>query len=146
MASYDTEEDKVIIDRFKAQWATLATVPPVEYPNAPFTVPSDGTEWARLTILSGDGILADINPSSARHRYPGQAVVQVFTPRGTGSKRNSELCQKAIDAFNFYSEEGTDTAIFFGPAFRRTIGNDGDGWFQQNVIAPYRRDSLIDIT
>lgn len=142
MASYETEEEKLIRERFEAQWASET---PVHYPNAPFTVPSDNTEWVRLTVLSNDGALADVNPTNARHRYPGQAVAQVFTPRGTGSSRNNVLCQKVIDAFNFHSESGASTSLVFTAAFKRTIGADGP-WFQQSVIAPYHRDSLIDIT
>lgn len=138
MASYETDEERKIRDRFEDKWLEET---PVQYPNSPFTKPSDRSEYARLNVLTDDGQLADVAPSNARHRFIGQVVVQVFVPRGIGSKRSNELCQKAIDAFNHYS----DGDLIFGTAFKRTVGEDASGYYQQNVIAPYTRDSLISI-
>lgn len=168
MASYDTSEDKLIIDRFNAQWDANTT--PVQYPNESEEAPTGITEWVRLAINSDVSRLADVVPDRARHRFLGQVIVQVFTKRGTGSARNTTLCQNVIDIFNWHTIEpettqlldhdntgyefhdssdwdvaSKTTQIIFRTAHKRTIGPDG-AWYQQNVIAPYHRDSLISLT
>lgn len=140
MASYETNEEKLIRDRMSAQWDEDTT--PVHWPNDSFTPPKDAGEWVRFSVVTDVARLADVAPSAARHRFTGQVIIQVFTPEGTGSARNNTLCQTAIDVFNHYRSGG----LVFGTAFKRTIGYDGSGYYQQNVLCPYHRDSTIDIT
>jgi hypothetical protein len=141
VASYETDEALVIRTRFEDQWVdsggNARTV--IDGPNEPFTPPTDGSAWVRFRIRNEEASLADVDPAAARHRFPGVVIVQVFTKALTGEKENNDLCQDVINIFNWWSSG----EIRFRTAFKRSVDEDDGAWYQQNVLCPFSRDSLI---
>lgn len=119
---------------FAAQWAGLTTV---AYDDVKFDIPN-GATWARLTIRHSYGYQASIgSPGANRFRSIGTVIVQVFAPEGNASKDARAKADAALEIFRGLSHQGID----FYDAYAREIGN-ADGWFQINVIAPFRYDHI----
>ena len=72
-----------IINTLNTRLAQLSPLPPVAWPNVPFT-PSIGTLWLRADLLPADSALETIQGSE---EHVGVYQVSVFAPlgRGTGS-------------------------------------------------------------
>lgn len=120
---------------FETEWANET---PIAWPDVAFT-PPERAPWVRFTMLHADGYQASIgDPGNNRQRRVGQVIVQVFQPQGEGSKQARQLADRAVDAFMNADVDG----IHFHDVFAREIGNDGQGWYQINVIARFRYDHL----
>lgn len=127
-------EGQALAAHFESEWDDET---PIAWPNADFD-PPDGAPWVRFTLRSADANQADMAPDP-RFRHDGAVIVQVFVPKGAGSGRALELGDRAAALFR---------ATTIGPAVFRAprideIGDDGRGWWQVNVIAPYFRDTVF---
>lgn len=135
--NFETEED-TITALFNAGWNS--TTYPVAWPNIDFTPPANptaSTGWVRITVNPANARQAELGPVGARrYRHPGVVTVQVFTKDGTGSELSNQLCDTASAIFR----GKTANNITYQAPYRDRVGSD-DGWYQQNVVVPYYRDS-----
>lgn len=132
-----------IRSRFNTQWASTT---PIAWPNASYT-PTPGTAWVRLTILPAtakhQGLAVGSSATgSRRYREGGLIVIQVFTPENTGDGANQTLCESVAAIFRGVTADGIR---YSGPGAEsprvRSVGNDGAGWYQQNVEVSWSADS-----
>lgn len=130
-----------IRSRFNTEWGATT---PVAWPNAAFTPPNPPNPWVRLTILPATAGQRTLAPVGSRtFRAGGLIVVQVFTPENEGDGENQTLCEQVAAIFRGVTASGIRYAGPNGESPRiRSIGNDGAGWYQQNVEIPFSADSL----
>ena len=107
---------------------------PVHYDNAPFDRPVD-LPWARLTILTGESIRADLGSLNIRYRNPGIAIFSVFTPISIGMQKSNELVDYLAGQFRSI----TSNRVTFRTPDVKYIGREGNEW-QTNIICPFFSD------
>lgn len=107
---------------------------PVEYENVPLEEPSSGG-FVRFTIINGDSGTHGMGGNTIQARDTGIVSLQVFVPKGTGTKRSRELC----DAFAAIFEHKRFNGITTYTAAVTPAGYSGDKWLQVNVTIPFRR-------
>jgi hypothetical protein len=128
---------------------TSSTAPgigvPTLFDNAPHFVGGDGeatdeptTTWAMLTIQPGAANQVEIG-SAGLYRVPGRAVASIFVPVESGEKPALVVVDRVNEAFR--------SAIFSGISFLtpdvERVGRTADSrWWQINVSAPYRADTI----
>jgi hypothetical protein len=140
--------------RFYNEWKTLRSLTDtqmgatstvagrrVAWPNKNFDPPA-GLSWVRYTLLPATSDQETLAPVGSRtFRHGGRIVVQVFTPDNAGDSENNALCEDAAGIFRGVSAGGVRYAGPSGEAPRIvTVGNDGAGWYQQNVEVQYSAD------
>ena len=120
---------------FKAQWGSGTDI---SWPDDKFN-PPNGESWVSFTMLIFDGYQASIgSPGNNRQRRTGQVVIQVFQPQGKGSTEARQLADDAVDIFVNQNVSG----VIFRNVHARPVGNDGRGYYQINVVAPFYYDDL----
>lgn len=130
--------------RFNTAWGSTT---PVAWPNVAYT-PTPGTAWVRFTILPATARQTGLAQGSSatgsrRYREGGLIVVQVFTPENQGDGANNTLCETVAAAFRGVTADGIRYSGPQGEAPRVvTVGNDGAGWYQQNVEVFWSGDDL----
>lgn len=105
----------------------------IEWPNlGVFNTPASGI-WARVTIQYGDSFMAGMgdNPHT---RTIGQIVIQMFDRKGNGI---AALGQK-VDSLRGHLAYYTSGHLELLAASRLDVGDDGLGFYQINVIVPFR--------
>lgn len=110
----------------------------VAYDNAPFTIPTDGSTWIRLTVLSGQSNRLNINASQKKYRHIGVVVAQIFTKPGSGDKEARQVAEVVAAIFRSTQVGG---CLFKEPA--ATPVGTNDGWYQFNVSIPFDRDDVL---
>lgn len=111
----------------------------VAWPDRKFTVPERET-WVRFDCQEVEGRQASIgSPSNNRFRHFGVVTLQVFQPQGQGSK---DARSKAAAALGAFMGATTTNGIVFENAVPRRIGNDGNGFYQINVVVSFYYDEL----
>ncbi len=132
-----------IRSRFNTQWGSTT---PIAWENVNYT-PVTGTPWVRLTILPATARHAGLAVGSSatgnrRYREGGLVVVQVFTPENEGDGESATLAEAAAAVFRGVTASGIRYSGPRGEAPRiRTVGEDGEGWYQRNVEVPFEVDS-----
>ncbi len=137
--------------QFNAAWKALS--PAVVASTSPVRVEWDGLDdgtkrdatkpYAAFFLKHLDAGQATFGARSGGRRFSrsGLITVQVFEPllNRTGLSIVGKLAIIARDAF-----EGQSTAdgIWFQNTKIKTIGNDGKGWYQVNVLATFTFDEL----
>lgn len=107
---------------------------PVEYENVPLgRETSNG--FVRLVIINGDSGTHGMGGNTLQARDTGMVSLQVFVPKGSGTKRSRELC----DAFAAIFEHKRFNGITTYTASVAPSGMTGDKWLQVNVTVPFRR-------
>jgi hypothetical protein len=120
--------------RYNACW----TPPPTEFPNESFSKPEPSAMWARFNIIDGIEQQLDIGDAAKTFRLSAMVVVQLFAPLDTGTI--DILLQADIVADGFRNWCGT--TVTCKESTVRKIGNDGFGWYQVNVLIPFKVDAL----
>lgn len=130
-------ERKLVESHFKLSWQGSA---PVKYENVEFKEPTNQT-WVALFINPGMGFQASLNPSPT-HRIPGVIIVQVFTPKDTGTAQARKLADTAADIFRrlVLTDPAAGKLVCRTPTLR-PVGVE-QGWYQMNVVIPYYRDVI----
>lgn len=105
---------------------------PIEWPNRPIEKPENGL-WMRFAVSGTVEDRAELGRSG--YEGTGAVIIQVFAPKGTGTK-NSLVLADAVSAifrntvFNSITFDGVDVDLV-GPS---------EGWHQTNVFIPFEVD------
>lgn len=122
---------------FAGVWETPETI---SWPDLKFTTPNDQI-WARFDCKETDGSQVSMgSPNSNRFRQFGILTIQIFQPEDQGS---TEARSKAADVLT--ALKGTQTAadgVTFFDVSGRQVGNDGNGFYQINVVASFYYDEI----
>lgn len=118
--------------RYQSAW----TEPTTEYDNEKFTKPND--IWARFVVNFGDENQLDIGDSLHSFRTEGVLTIQFFAPPESGS---ITVLAKADTCAGYFRNWCGATVTCRGASVRR-IGNDELGWYQVNVVVPFKVDEL----
>lgn len=120
--------------RLKANWSAT----PIDWPNTQFDPPNPPAPWLRSNINEGDASRLTIGASTNSYRHPGVYTLQLFDALNVGDGPLTALADQA--AALFQSWYGVN--VVCRTATVRTIGDDGKGWYQINVIIPFYWDDL----
>ena len=122
---------------FNAAWDSDTT--PVAWPDLKFTIPNN-QNWVRFNCQENDGEQVSMgSPGANRFRHYGLVTIQVFQPQDRGSKDARQL---ATDALGVFMGAQTANGIIFYDVAGRQIGNDGNGFYQINVVASFYYDEI----
>lgn len=127
---------------FDAAWtAAFASpnTPPIAWPDIEFTIPENKT-WVRFNCQENGGQQVGMgDPGNNRFRRFGIVTIQVFQPRGQGSK---DARTKAAAARDLFTGAQTTGGVTFQDVSARQVGDDGHGFYQVNVFAPFWYDEI----
>lgn len=110
---------------------------PTEYPNETFTKPNPATIWARFNTLDGEERIMDIGSPVKYYRTSSQLIIQLFAPLNQGAITVLQTADNIASIFRNWK----GTILTCREATVRKIGNDGNGWYQVNVIVSYKVDT-----
>lgn len=115
------------------RYDTLFTAADKSYENAPY-LPGTNS-WTRLSVQFGNPVL--MQAGGGARRYVGNIVVQVFIKSGAGPRSAYSLADTLAGIFN---------EAAFGGVVCEVSGvikvGERDGWFQLNVVTPFRFDEI----
>jgi len=120
----------VIRTRFDSLVATPEALG-VAWQNNPYT-PSVGSEWAMLTILPGEQVVAEHVGAEFNYRTPGVLMVRLFVPIQAGDARLRELADVVVTNFRAVRDRGV---LFRTPA--AGAGSRQGAWWTVNVECPF---------
>lgn len=125
-----------IVKFFDTGWNDLTVV---SWPDKEFTVP-EGQSWVRFNCQETTGNQVSMgSPGNNRFRHFGLVTVQVFQPQDQGSK---DARQKATTALGVFMGATTTNGVKFFDVAGVTVGNDGNGYYQINVVASFYYDEI----
>lgn len=126
------DEVKAIESRLLANWATT----PIRFEGVPFTEPSSA--YVALTVLTGEGVQISLGDVALR-RWPGVIVIQIFVPELSGTRQAKTYADSLGAIFDRaqFSSDNSGVISCRTPSVE-TIGML-EGWWQVNVLIPYRR-------
>lgn len=130
------DAEKEIRDFFNTAWATLT---PIAWPDVDFTPPSN-TAWVRFNCQENDGEQVSMgDPNNNRFRHYGIVTIQIFQAQG-----NAGIIAraKAAAAVAVFMGAQTTNGITFRKVYPKQIGNDGNGFYQINVLASFYYDEI----
>ena len=90
--------------RMVDNWLTT----PLLFSNDTESTPS-GTNWVRITVLSGDDVTQELTSTPARTITAGVMVLQIFTPVENGLLEADQLCDLFVDLMANKSFSGITT-------------------------------------
>lgn len=138
--SYATEA-AAIRTRFNTEWKAAQgftdaeILTRVKWPNKTFT-PPNGLSWVALEILPAGADQTTMGgPGTATFWYDGLIAGQVFVPDNAGDGAARTLAEQFCVIFRSVEAGG----IIYDEPYTNTAGSTGNGWYQVNVWAPYRR-------
>lgn len=130
------EAEAEIREYFNTAWNGSTQI---AWPDVDFTIPN-GQTWVRFNCQETDGAQVSIgNPGNNRFRHFGLVTIQIFQPLGQGSV---DARTKAAAALGAFQGVQTTNGVNFFDAFPRQVGNDGNGFYQINVISSFYYDEL----
>lgn len=122
----------------KAYLTVFNGVIPIALDNQDFTPPDpdkdSSVKWVRLSVQGVSGTQACFGRAgNRRFDKTGLLTIQVFTPSGTATAENDQLCQDSLNVF-----EGIDlhNDMWFKNGRIDTVGTQ-NSWFQQNVTLEF---------
>jgi len=127
---------QAIQTQFKNNWTGTASNR-VAYPNVPFTLPGEATEWVRFSILPGDSQQVTLGGSQNIHRWVGVINIGIFTRIGLGEARALELAELAAAIFR---AKQLSEIRCFSPSISNL--REVDGWYQATLRVPFDVDAL----
>jgi hypothetical protein len=111
------------------------TETPIALPNGkPLTI--KGQPWIRLSIVPYTHTRSSAVEETTQV-MDGDIVLQVFVVTGTGDGQATKLADAAADLFNGFSSIGMVCLTPREPIVR---GDDGRGWYQIDVVIPFRAE------
>jgi hypothetical protein len=122
--------------RFNVAWGITT---PIAWPNLNFTPPNPQASWVRFQIVDGESNQIGLGAMPATTRYAGIIWVQIFTKQDIGDGAAYALADTVKSIFHNWC--GNTVRCF--QAKIKTVGNEGNGWFQVNVSIPFIRDESI---
>ena len=98
-------------------------------------IPKNGQTSIRVTNIGGFAQLIGGIAGNGLHRQFGTLIIEVYTPKGEGTRYNDGLCDFVADAFRDYRP---GSMRFYSPSKQR-VGEERD-LYHQNVNIPYQYD------
>lgn len=120
--------------RYMTGWTPVVT----EYPNERFFKPNPAVIWARFGVDTFNENALDIGAPTKSFRTNGELVVQLFAPLEQGCVDILAKADTLASVFRNWCGE----FVMCREASIRNIGNDGNGWYQVNVIVSFKVDSI----
>ena len=122
---------------FDTQWAGATSV---QYENAPFTPPSDQSEYVRLQVLQGESALVGYRGGVGQglYRHVGVVQVDIFTPQSIGGARALELADNVAAIFR---GQRVGDVLFRNPSLAKPVAEDG--YFRVAFSCDYQRDEIL---
>lgn len=136
-------ERKLINEFFVAQWGAGSNTP-IKRENSDWEEePVKALDlWVSLTIINDVSGQIDLGSGLKLMRYPGLAIVQVFTKARTGAGLARTAAEEVSSIFRGQTLQSDDALVrFIKPPYVNVAG-ESDGWYQLNVNAPFKRDSV----
>ncbi|MEC7119305.1 MAG: phage tail terminator-like protein [Pseudomonadota bacterium] len=127
-----TDTIRALVAARIAAWSGLPA-DRIDWPNRTAFTPPDAGIWARVTIQYGDSFMAGMG-DTPHTRDLGLVVVQMFDRQGNGI---AALGQK-VDSLRGHLAYYTVDQLELLAASRFDVGDDGLGFYQINVIVPFR--------
>lgn len=119
---------------FATQWAQTT---PVQYENAQFEPPADGSAFVRFWLLGGmSEATGYAGPTQRRYRHPGVIQIDIFTPQGIGAKPGLELADQAAAIFR---GRRIGSVLCRNPALSKPVAESG--YFRVTLSVTFQRDS-----
>ena len=136
MTTYTLNEaESAVRAYFNNAWAKTTAI---AWPDSDFKKPNNES-WVRFNMNESFGKQSSMGaPSNNRFRHEGIIILQIFTPQGNSSLNARALADSAISIFLGKEANG----IRFFDVTANTIGNDGHGWHQINVLISYQFDQI----
>lgn len=121
---------------FNTGWAGATQI---AWPDVEFSIPESAT-WVRFNCQENDGRQVSMgDPGNNRFRHFGIVTIQVFQPLGNAG---IDARTKANAALQIFMGAQTTNGVLFQECYARQIGNDGHGFYQVNVYAPFWYDEI----
>lgn len=126
-----------LLTQIKTQLDVSQASLPIAWPNIDYN-PSEGTSWARVTILGGEARIASIGiAGSRRYRAAGTVSIQIFVPSGQGANVGLAIADDIAAALRGVTTSGVVLmATTISP-----VGRDG-AYYQINTSTPFRYDTI----
>lgn len=127
---------KALVDYVVDAWGSTT---PLQTPNIAYE-PQQGTTWARVAVVEAPSRRSLLTGErTTGHEHFGEVYLQLFFPSGRGEYYASDLPGAAAAILNEARIDvaGNTAPIVTETASVRTIGDDGYGWYQVNVSAPF---------
>ena len=123
--------------RFYEQWGVTT---PIAWPNILFN-PMVGTPWCRFTVQLTSTEDMEIGTEPKTYRTLGILYVQIFTPKNEGDAEALDLANQVVSIFRRWR----GSTVKCRPPSIDIIGHgqQGDDWFQVNVIVTFEQDIII---
>lgn len=138
MATSWEKEGNDIRSAFKAAMDTSLPSVTVAYDNAPFSIPTNGSKWVRLSVLSGGSNRAALDAANPRYRHVGIVKAQIFVKPNRG---DSEIRQIAETISTIFRGVAIGDCQFRDPSI--DVMGQENGWYQWNVSTPFYRDETF---
>lgn len=122
--------------RQKAQWTTAVPGVPLIFTNTKQEIPTD-KNFVKCSINFGRSNKAEL--SKGMYRQVGILTVQAFALLGKNGERAALSLADAAAAI--WRGAQVSPVIFQAPEVV-TIGDNGEGWYQVNVINPFYWDAV----
>lgn len=131
---------KLIEAQFNTYWSALDPTPthgviPWRKENTNFNQPAN-SKWIRTKIIWGKGVQGSLG-SLPREFQPGTFVVQIFTPKNTGSGDAHLISDLVAAGLRFGQLKGDGVVVDF-QAPEKTDVPERDDFFQSNVWIDFR--------
>ena len=110
------------------------TITPIVWDNIP-NRQTDEVPWIRPTLIIDYS--ENITVNTRRTRHYGAYTIQSFTPLNEGAGKNYENVVALIDLFQ---NKTLDPNLLMLAGSMRRIGDEGNGWYQINIILPFQAD------
>lgn len=131
---------KLIETRFKTGWEAVYSTIPIRFKNVPWKQPTGG-EWVSLSIIPGDGRQASLG-SGKLERQLGIVVVQIFTPKNTGSRRSYDLADAAATILRYQTLSEAGVNVILRAPELANVGERMDN-LQDNLKIPFQAEKIF---
>lgn len=121
---------------FNTAWAGATTIIWGEDDNR--SIPDNAT-WVRFNIRHAIGSQVTMGaPDANRFEQIGTVTIQIFQPEGQHGLDAQAKANTALDLYQGANIGG----IHYYNARVREVGNDGNGWYQINVLTDFRYEQI----
>lgn len=118
-------------------WATPIAWDNVQQQNIP---PDPPVPWVRVTVQPAIG--SQVALGTRIERTSGSIIVQGFVPQGTATAGSDDLVDAVAARLRLRRIPITGgRSVRTRAATINRVGNDGEGWYQQNVVVPFQFDA-----
>ncbi len=132
---------KIIEANLKTGWqGSSASAVPVRWPNMPWKQPVLN-EWIALKVIPGDGRQASLG-SQKLERQLGIVIVQVFTPKNSGTRRAADLADIVGSIFRYQTKTDSGVSVIFRAPELGDVAERVDQ-YQANVKVPFQAEAYF---